>query len=386
MLVPGCRHAPEPTPGVPAQVLAWLGPPPEQTTAARYHELADAGFNTSFTGFPDVEALARALEVAHGAGIRLLASCPELEREPESTVRRFKDHPGLAGYYLRDEPSVADFAALGAWVRRIRGIDEEHPCYVNLFPTYASAAQLGVPSYREYVRRFLDEVPVQVLSFDHYPIVGDRLRDDWYENLEIIALAAKRAHRPFWAFALSVAHDPYPVATVEGLRLQAFSNLAYGAGALQYFTYWTPRSDTWNFHEAPIAFDGSQTPVYARVRQVNEELQPRARLLRGALVLDVAHAGETLPKGTHRFEAAPPIVALDTGGRGAVIARQVGRTHEFLVVVNRELTASLELAVRFEPEAGVVFVDAAGATRALERGTFRGRLAPGDMRLFAWER
>src|SRR5206468_594439 len=187
-------------------------------------------------------------------------------------VRRFSQHPALGGYFIRDEPSAADFAALARSVKRIRAVDPRRPCYINLFPNYATSAQLGVPTYQEYTDRFVAEVPVPFLSFDNYPVTAGGLRPGWYENLEVVARAARKARKPFWAFALAVAHGPYPVAQVEHLRLQAFSNLAYGAACLQYFTYWTPKSTEWNFHQAPVE-EGKRTAVYPRVNQVNAEVQ-----------------------------------------------------------------------------------------------------------------
>lgn len=365
-------------------VLAWMGPPPDQTTLERYRELAEAGFNHSFSWFRDAGSMAVALEVAREAGVKLLICCPELRQQPEDTVRRFMEHPATGGYYLRDEPGAADFESLGDWVRRIRAVDDVRPCYINLFPTYASPQQLGTETYREHVTRFLAEVPVQILSFDHYPIVGDRLRADWYENLEIIAAAAKGAGKPFWAFALAVAHDPYPVATVDGMRLQVFSNLAYGARAIQYFTYWTPTSRQWNFHRAPIEADGTRTEVHDRVRQVNEELQRVAPVFLRAEVVEVWHAGDPVPLGTRRHEPVAPLVELDTAGRGAVISRLRGDGYEWLAVVNRGLREPMELRLRFDPSVPVQVRSPRTEFRPVEGGEFVEDVSPGDLRLFEW--
>jgi hypothetical protein len=376
-------------------ILAWIGPPSDQTTPERYRELADAGFNLSFSGFPDAETMERALEVARGAGVKLMISCPELRNDPESTVRRFKDHPAAAGYYLRDEPSAADFRELGDWARRIRAVDDKLPCYLNLFPTYASPEQLGTATYREHVDRFLREVPVPIVSFDHYPIVGDRIRADWYENLEIIAEVSRREGKPFWAFALAVAHNPYPVATVDGLRLQVFSNLAYGARAIQYFTYWTPVSTPWNFHRAPIESDGTRTEVYDRVRQVNRELQSVAPVFLGAEVVAVAHLGDPLPRGTRPYQPIAPVKALDTGGKGAVVSRLQSSTHEYLVVVCRELRAPMDLQAGFDGSMRIEAMNPSGAWRPLisvdqpgqaAEPAYRSSVTPGDLRLFRWTR
>lgn len=386
LILTGCRSIHPVASTEPMPVLAWIGPPAEQTAPERYRELADAGFNISFSGFPSAEKFAQALEVAREARVKLMVSCPELKSDPEGTVRRFMGHPAVAGYYLRDEPNARDFKELGEWVRRIRAVDDAHPCYINLFPTYANAEQLGTPTYREHVARFLAEVPLQVLSFDHYPIVGEQLRADWYENLEIIAAAAKEARLPFWAFALSVAHNPYPVATVDGLRLQVFSNLAYGAAAIQYFTYWTPVSTQWNFHRAPLEADGTRTEVYDRVRTVNAEIQALAGVFKDSKVLEVRHVNESIPRGTRPYEPSLPVVALDSGGKGAVVSRLQNNTHEFLVVVSRELHQTMELSIQFEPSAEVREFNKQGRLQRLKAGQFEDHVTPGDIRVFTWSR
>ena len=282
-------------------ILAWHGPPANHTNAERYRELADAGFTDNFSGFPNADAVERALEIGRATGIRLWISLPELHTDPEGTVKRFKDHPALAGYYLRDEPGAGDFPALAAWAKKIQAIDAAHPCYINLFPNYANAGQLGVATYQNYVDRFIADVPVPFVSFDHYPVVGTSLRGEWYENLEIISKGAAAAKKPFWAFVLAVAHHPYPIATLEHLRLQAFSNLAYGAQVIQHFTYWTPEGTSWNFHKAPIEKDGTRTEVYERVKQLNAEIRALSPVFRGAKVVKLGHLGP-LPRGTRAFQ------------------------------------------------------------------------------------
>src|SRR5579864_819194 len=82
-------------------VLAWGGPPPAQANASRYRELAECGFTHSFSGFANIDDMARALDAANEAGGKLLLSCPELRSDPESTVRRLKNHPAMGSYFLQ---------------------------------------------------------------------------------------------------------------------------------------------------------------------------------------------------------------------------------------------------------------------------------------------
>jgi hypothetical protein len=381
LALPGSSGAPPAAGRVP--VLAWLGPPAEETTPERYRELAGAGFTRNFSTFPDAAAMQKALDVAHAAGIQQFVSIPELATDPEGTARRFKGHPALAGYHLRDEPNAADFPALAQWVKRIQSVDPEHGCYINLFPNYASPAQLGTPTYAAHVERFLAEVPVPYLSFDHYPVTAGGLRPGWYENLEIIARAAKNAKKPFWAFALAVAHDPYPIAQLEHLRLQVFSDLAYGAECIQYFTYWTPKSTIWNFHEGPLESDGRRTAIYDRVKQVNGEIQGLAGVFVGSKVMSVGHTG-TPPKGTEAYHPVAPITGVRTGGEGAVVSLLSKGKRRFLAVVNRDYKAAMSLSVTFDGSTSVREIRKDRSTRAAGQDGYSGRVAPGDIAVLAW--
>jgi hypothetical protein len=364
-------------------VLAWSGPPQAETNAERYRELADAGFTHNYSGFANADAMEKALDVAHTAGIRQFINIPELESAPEKVVERFKAHPALAGYYLRDEPSASDFPKLAAWTKRIQTVDSIHPCYINLFPNYANAQQLGTPTYQEYLDRFVKELPVPWISFDHYPVVGNAVRGEWYENLERVRATAKAAKKPFWAFALAVAHDPYPIAQIEHLRLQVFSNLAYGAQGIQYFTYWTVKSPHWNFHEGPIDADGKRTAVYDRVKQVNADIKALSPVFLGAEVVHVGHTGNA-PRGTRAFEPKAPIVTLSTGPTGGLVAFLIKNEIRYLVIVNRNLSETMPLKVTFGPNPKISEFGKDGIAHPLDATEYVSQVNPGDIRVLSW--
>jgi hypothetical protein len=329
--------------------------------------------------------MARALDVGQATGIKVFVSCPELQTDPEGTAKRFRNHPALAGYHLRDEPPAGMFPELATWVKRIRSADDEHPCYINLFPNHADAGQLGTPTYSEHLDQFIRDVPIQLISFDHYPVVGQSLRPQWYENLELVSAAARKASKPFWAFALSVAHGPYPVPTIAHLRVQVYSNLAYGAQGLQYFTYWTVPSDTWNFHEAPILPDGRRGAVYDRVRHVNREVHALRGVFLGSTVTSVGHTGDKIPPGTRRYAPAPPVQSLTTEGEGAVVSQMSNGDRRFLVVVNRDINNGMPLDLAFEPGAGARVLKKDGSFGDTVRTRARIAIAPGDAVIFAWD-
>ncbi len=363
-------------------IHAWWSIPSEYTSPERYRELAGAGFTTSMSPMPDLDAVQKALDAAKGTGVKLFVTCPELGRDPEGTVRRFMNHPALAGWHLTDEPNAKEFPHLADWTKRIQAVDRAHPCYINLFPTYANAEQLGTPTYQAHVDSFLACVPVPFVSYDHYSVTTGGLREDYYENLEIISGAARNAGKPFWAFSLAVTHDPYPIPTEAELRFQVFSILAYGARTVQYFTYWTPKSTTWNFHEAPIDTLGNRTPTYDRVRKVNREIQSYADVFMNAKVVSVGHTGSPLPKGTKPFVPFAPFNTVTTGGKGAVVSRIENGGTTYLIVVNRDYQNEMPLTVAFDKSAKIKRIGKNGGKLSIKAGAVSGSIPPGDMAVF----
>lgn len=371
-------------------ILAWGGIPARESSIARYQEMRASGITHNYTlDFPNVEALEKALDIAKKTGVKIIASCPELKTEPEKTVKKFMNHPSVAGYFLRDEPNRSDFAELGKWAKRIRAVDDKKFCYLNLFPNYASKEQLGTKTYREYVNLFIKEVPIQLLSFDHYPIIEDssgrHFRNEWYENLEIFSDEAKKAGKPFWAFALTVAAGNYPVPTVSELRLQVYSNLAYGAQGIQYFTYWTPGKDPdWNFHHGPVTSDTKQrTEVYDRMKLVNQEVQNLSGVFSGAKVISVAHTGTTIPQGTKRLMQLPAAIkTLETEGEGAVVSVLEKGKENFLVIVNRDFKHTMKLTIEGDKTLKKVLKD--GTVVPADSYIRTMEIDPGDVAIYRW--
>ena len=367
-------------------ILAWYGIPAHEATVERFEELRDAGFTLNFRSFPSADAVAKGLDAAGKAGIKLIIGCPELEKEPEKTVRRFMNHSALTGYFLRDEPRSNEFAELGEWARRIQAVDNEHFCYLNLFPTGPKEHldQLGVKSYREYVSRFDEQVPLPFLTFDHYPITRDGLKAEWYENLEEFSDEARKAGKPFWAFALATSHGPYPVPTPAMLRLQVYSDLAYGAQGIQYFTYWTPQGDSfWDYQFGPIGLDGKRTVAYDRVRAMNQELKALSGIFVGAKVISVRHTGDRIPRGTKRLTALPePVKVLETEGTGAVVSLLENKGRLYLLIVNRDYECPMRLTFYADESVGRVLKDGSIVPAQAYTGVLE--VDTGDAMIYTW--
>lgn len=334
-------------------ILAWYSIPASETTAARYQEMHDAGIGYSLSFFNNAGEAEKALDAAAKAEVKIVLSCPELDKDPEKTVKRFMNHPALAGYHLKDEPAIQLFSELGEWGRKIQLVDNKHFCYVNLFPNFADSTQLGTRDYKKYVQEYLKQIPVQFVSFDYYPAMKDRIYRNWFDNLELISKESQKAGLPFWAFVLTTNYDNDHVTpqTLAAMRLQAYANLAYGAQGIQYFTYWSATSVNSPSGEdqrgAPISVTGKRSVVYDRVQQLSEELQKLSGVFAGAKVLSVRHTGlGKIPAGTIRLTSLPEhIRVLETNKAPALISVLENGENTFVVIQNTDHLNSMNLTL-----------------------------------------
>ncbi len=286
---------------------------------------------------------------------------------------------------------------LGAWVKKIQSVDKQHYCYINLLPNYASDEQLfgkdyqaeaGKDVYAEHVNVFIKEVPVPFISLDHYPVIEKNdvrtLRPEWYKNLEIVAEASRRSGLPFWAFALSVAHTPYPIPTIPEIKLQLYSNLAYGAQALQYFTYWNPAvNPNWDFHQAPIDLNGKRTHIYDYIKEINKEIQNVSGVFLGAKLVSVSHTGNQIPAGTRRLDKLPaPVKVLETSDGGAIVSLLDKGNDQYMVIVNRDFKNPMKLTLVAEGSVKRVLKDGTIVPAGVYSNTLE--VASGDVIIYTW--
>ena len=381
LLLAGCTAKKE---KVELPILAWYSIPEENISLERFQELKEAGFNVNLSSVGSFDKALASLDYGEQTGVKIVFSCHDMWEDPEGTAAKVKDHPALFGYSLGDEPNNARFPVLADMADRLRSVDPDHVIYVNLFPNYAPDEVLG-STYPEHVRKYIEEVRPPLVSFDFYPVTEDGIRERWWENLEVISRESAAAGLPFWAFALSTSHKPYPIPTMASLRLQFYTDLAYGAQGLQYFTYWNPVPGTWDFHDAPIDLDGNRTPVYDLVKAMNAELQARADIFVGDKVLQVRHTGETVPPGVTPLTDLPePLTALDTHGKGAVVSLLENGGFRYLMLVNRSLDEGFDYDIAFARKVERIGRDGK-AVKVPAKGTKTFHLEEGDCAIFRWK-
>jgi hypothetical protein len=216
--------------------------------------------------------------------------------------------------------------------------------YINLFPNYASARQLGTTTYEEHLEKFVAICQPTQLSYDHYALMDDgSLRDGYFRNLEQMRRAAKQHSLPFWNIVLTVAHFNYREVTPADIRFQVFTTLAYGGRGIAYFTYYAPQVG--NYRMAPIDQFGNPTPTWSALQNVNLQVARLAPTLLQLTSDAVYHFGP-VPDGAH----GPPDSSLATATGNAPFL--IGDfTHSdgsrYVLVVNKDSLKSHYCALKF---------------------------------------
>ena len=392
-------------------ITYWCPPPATDEALAR---AAAEGYNLTWTA-PDK------LDVAARHNLRAMLQSPLLKPEVlddpakraelDALIERVKKHPALEAYYLTDEPGAGAFPALGKLVAYLRERDPAHVAYINLYPTYANEQQLEVSAaaadrarvsyptnfagvgtddktvlrYREHLKKFVEMVKPELLSYDHYHFL--KRKDDgrpndgkqYFLNLALIRLTAQEAGVPFVNIIQAGNGEPFwRVPSAEEMRWLVFTTLAYGGRGISYFTYWNWRGG--------LYVDGKPSPLVQPVAALNREM---AKLGPALLSLDSLAVYQTapLPYGTEAIPANAPVQVAGAGQFVLGLFGKAGAPSAFMIV-NRDYEAMAEAVLTVElPGSRLQELDrrTGGWVNAARLGrdrVFKTQLAPGDGRLF----
>ncbi|WP_222853993.1 hypothetical protein [Fodinicola acaciae] len=333
-------------------------PPPYETTASRYAEIAAAGFTFVVSGnyADDGYIIGRLLSLADQAGLKVLVSDDTQVRnmtrwftisddhsvpmsittaDARELFKRALDaygpHPSLAGFNLFDEPWTGIFPSLGKAFDIARSMAPQLLPYANLLPGNG-------PSYDAYVNGYIAALKPPLLSFDRYPLLTSGEDPGYFQNWAQIRAAGLAHGLPTWTYIQTLAYNGHRVPTAAELLWQVNVSLAYGAKGIQYFTYWTPdpaRGE--GFEPALITVDGHRTDRYAAAKKINLDwLQPVGRQLKPLVSESVQHANEpALPVGTTGFTPDEHVAGVT--GSAVVLGRftESGSSRRHLLVANR---------------------------------------------------
>ena len=295
------------------QIGMWAGIPSvmggnkltDEEFSVMYDLLAASGINMAQNGLTEMSreynlrALAEAERVGIGQIIQdgevtnyLLNLADNPDYDHDAAVEWLKAHsePYLAfdsfrGYFIADEPSRTAFDSYEAAIAVFNEALPDKIFYVNLFPDYATTAQLGGVTYVDYIEEFAEVCDLPYISYDYYILRQDErgnpyLRDTYLLNLDRIVRLAKESGRDMWTFGCTVGHYGGTIREITSeadAAFQMYTSLAYGSRCMQWFTFAQPEVD--DYGPAMIDTDGKTTAAYDAVKKVNADVQAFAHVL-----------------------------------------------------------------------------------------------------------
>lgn len=251
------------------------------------------------------------------------------------------------GYHLKDEPSSAQMDALAETVLEFGGGDPSRWPFVNLFPSYAGATNLG-GTYRDYITKWVNLVGsenMDYLYFDHYPFTQtEDVRSTYFSDLEVIRdVAYKNGKIKTGGFTQMGSWNGMTRPTEDMARWSMNSLLAYGLKSISHFcwvapSYVAPENGGEGMRDFVTDFEGNPTDLYEPMTVLNWQTRQLGNIL---MNIDVKHAYHTAktPVGA---EALPSGFILQPGKSTDSFVYSIAYTKDtnepYLLVFNKDLS------------------------------------------------
>lgn len=219
----------------------------------------------------------------------------EVDAVIKEVAADYREFDNLRGYYIMDEPAADKFERLGMVISALRRLDPDHVGMINLFPTYASAKQLGTTTYKKYLSEYISTVAPSYISYDHYHFrQSNTPRAGFFTNLENVRSAGIGAGLDQMQIILLTKHMSYADLTPTQIEWEVNMSLAYGMKRISYFTFWLDKSLTdQDWTNACMDYTGKKYQHYYDVQEINKWLLPLGNELFGKQSTAVFH----LPSG-----------------------------------------------------------------------------------------
>ncbi len=270
-----------------------------------------------------------------------------------------RENPALWGYHLCDEPGPVLYPKIKEILGIVRSVDPDHPVFINLHPG-------------SDMLRFVREVDPDILAYDHYPVFEDgapldgnippgfdnaNFRTDLARGrraalatgLRFIPTMLSSGHYLDYEVKGVKYHRSYGRVTEARLRWQAYSALAYNAGGIAWFLYFSSPKET--YEEAAIGRDWRPTRKYAWLKKLNREVGAIGMILRSLRSVGVYESRPFYCYKGRRTEELRPFDAKGfiTGVEGGLVTAGefVGEGGlRYLLIVNRNVNKGVRITPR----------------------------------------
>ncbi|CAG4999856.1 hypothetical protein DYBT9275_02327 [Dyadobacter sp. CECT 9275] len=343
-------------------ISIYFPPPADFLNDTQYRYLkegnVDIVFNTGPGVTSDKKGNLQTLDMAHKHGLKVYVHDVRLSQSDDKIremVNDYKAHPALGGYYITDEPDTARLKSATELLKKVKALDPAKDSYINHLPDWAIEEK---ESYEHsFLKRYIELAGrgnLNYLAYDNYPFKRkQRLEKTYFNNLEVIRrvglkydIKTSSCLQSFGMYFSGVEELRRP--NVDEMRMNVFSNLAYGIKNPVWFPYWsaTKLGGTLTFSTSMIDSTGVKTDFYEPFRELNSQMKQLGKTLIHLDARQVYHTGDSLWIGT----VSPPadfIAQIDDKKAELILTRFTDKTSDkqYLMVVNRSFKKSQPVTV-----------------------------------------
>ena len=344
-------------------LISIYSPPPAKfMNDTQYQVLKDAHvdilFNVGAGVSADKDGNLKTLDMAKKYGLKVYAHDLRLNQNDEKIaemVNDYKAHPALGGYYITDEPDSARLESAVKLMLKVKKLDPERDAYINHLPDWA------VNNYENgFLKRYIEtsgKENLNYLAYDNYPYKRkQKLEKTYFNNLDIIrrtglkyGIKTSSCLQSFGMSFNTVVELRRPNA--DEIRMNVYSNLAYGVKNAVWYPYWTQDNLTIKvtMHQSVIDSAGVKTDMFEPFKKMNGEMKQLGKTLIHLDAQEVYHTGDSLWIGT-QFPPANFIAKVSDKKAETILSRFTDQKSgkQYLMVVNRSFKRPASLVVQLD--------------------------------------
>ena len=294
--------------------------------AEQTKELAEAGLNFQWhAAFAAACPPKGESDVPDYEGIEQLYSQYGIKYLYDTTKNKFdadlmENLDNCIGYYIKDEPSAAQFQATKEAYLDYLEKDPSRRPFVNLYPSYAGTTALG-GTYADYVNNWIDTIGaenMEYLYYDHYPFTAtETVRSTYFSDMETIRKAAYvNGKIKTGGFSQTGWWSGMRKPNEDELRWNLNTLVAYGFKSISHFCWVSPKRVSLedggeDMRDHIIDEDGNKTEIFDAMVNHNWELRQLGPLLMGIDCAHAYHSGAEIPQGAEALPKSFPIQPED---------------------------------------------------------------------------
>ena len=238
---------------------------------------------------------------------------------------------------------------------------------------YADEISNSEQNYKQYVDDYVisQSYKPQLFCVDYYPLLNGGFRNTYFQNLKILREKSMQYNIPFWTIVLASEHLGYKDPTINEIRMQVYSSLAYGAKGVGYYLYSLDTSFRIGYNSAILEDNFNITgadhgPKYDGIKTLNDEAKALGTTLLNLIPIAVYHnsiypnnqqgINDDLFSNSDRVYNIVSGVSGDTGSKAMIgYFKHKTTDDDYLFIVNKDTESSHTFTINLNNEASSIY-------------------------------